>query len=85
MVRHEVRNPFNQQSIHLMASYKAAEALGALSAESALPLLEKYLACSERAVRETCEIAIDKIKWDATPEGKVANQQAKENKEQGTA
>ncbi|KAG8733258.1 deoxyhypusine hydroxylase [Ceratobasidium sp. 423] len=63
----------------------AAEALGALSAESAIPLLEKYLTCPEQAVRETCEIALDKIKWDATPEGKAANQLAKERKEQGTA
>ncbi|ELU38180.1 MFBC-like protein [Rhizoctonia solani AG-1 IA] len=38
-----------------------------------------------RAVRETCEIALDKIKWDATPEGKAAKQLAKEKKEQGTA
>ncbi|CAE6470952.1 unnamed protein product [Rhizoctonia solani] len=63
----------------------AAEALGALSAESAIPLLEKYLTCPERAVRETCEIALDKIKWDATSEGRAAKQLAKENKEQGTA
>jgi hypothetical protein len=65
--------------------FKAAEALGALSAESAKPLLEKYLTCPERAVRETCEIALDKIKWDATPEGQAANNKAKEMKEQGTA
>ena len=64
---------------------KAAEALGALSAESAKPLLEKYLTCPERAVRETCEIALDKIKWDATPEGQAANQKAREAKAQGTA
>ncbi|CAE7055964.1 unnamed protein product [Rhizoctonia solani] len=68
-----------------MVRHEAAEALGALSAESAIPLLEKYLACPERAVRETCEIALDKIKWDATPEGKAANKLAKERKEQGTA
>ncbi|KAF8685720.1 Deoxyhypusine hydroxylase [Rhizoctonia solani] len=68
-----------------MVRHEAAEALGALSAESAIPLLEKYLDCPERAVRETCEIALDKIKWDATPEGKAAKQLAKEKKEQGTA
>ncbi|KAG8781984.1 deoxyhypusine hydroxylase [Ceratobasidium sp. 428] len=68
-----------------MVRHEAAEALGALSAESAKPLLEKYLTCPERAVRETCEIALDKIKWDATPEGQAANKRAKEMKEQGTA
>ncbi|KAG8715126.1 deoxyhypusine hydroxylase, partial [Ceratobasidium sp. 394] len=68
-----------------MVRHEAAEALGALSAESAKPLLEKYLTCPERAVRETCEIALDKIKWDATPEGRAANKRAKEMKEQGTA
>ncbi|QRV92331.1 deoxyhypusine monooxygenase [Ceratobasidium sp. AG-Ba] len=68
-----------------MVRHEAAEALGALSAESAIPLLEKYLASPERAVRETCEIALDKIKWDATPEGQAANKRAKEMKEQGTA
>ncbi|CAE6533871.1 unnamed protein product [Rhizoctonia solani] len=68
-----------------MVRHEAAEALGALSAESAIPLLEKYLTCPERAVRETCEIALDKIKWDATPEGKASNKLAKERKEQGAA
>ncbi|KAG8785778.1 deoxyhypusine hydroxylase [Ceratobasidium sp. 428] len=68
-----------------MVRHEAAEALGALSAESAKPLLEKYLTCPERAVRETCEIALDKIKWDATPEGQAANKRAKEQKKQGTA
>ncbi|KAG8694378.1 deoxyhypusine hydroxylase [Ceratobasidium sp. 395] len=68
-----------------MVRHEAAEALGALSAESAKPLLEKYLTCPERAVRETCEIALDKIKWDATPEGQAANKRAQEMKEQGTA
>ncbi|KAH7337086.1 deoxyhypusine hydroxylase, partial [Rhizoctonia solani] len=78
-------NVLSNESEDPMVRHEAAEALGALSAESAIPLLEKYLTCSERTVRETCEIALDKIKWDATPEGKAANQLAKEKKVQGTA
>ncbi|KAG9096265.1 deoxyhypusine hydroxylase [Ceratobasidium sp. 370] len=78
-------NVLANESEDPMVRHEAAEALGALSAESAKPLLEKYLACPERAVRETCEIALDKIKWDATPEGQAAKKRAKEMKEQGTA
>ncbi|CAE6438617.1 unnamed protein product [Rhizoctonia solani] len=78
-------NVLSNESEDPMVRHEAAEALGALSAESAIPLLEKYLTCPERAVRETCEIALDKIKWDATPEGKAANQLAKEKKVQGIA
>ncbi|CAE6480857.1 unnamed protein product [Rhizoctonia solani] len=69
-------NVLSNESEDPMVRHEAAEALGALSAESAIPLLEKYLTCPERAVRETCEIALDKIKWDSTPEGKAANQLA---------
>ncbi|KZV95504.1 ARM repeat-containing protein [Exidia glandulosa HHB12029] len=47
-----------------MVRHEAAEAMGAISAQSAVPILEKYLNDPERAVRETCEIALDKIKWD---------------------
>ncbi|KAG8736836.1 deoxyhypusine hydroxylase [Ceratobasidium sp. 414] len=78
-------NVLANESEDPMVRHEAAEALGALSAESAKPLLEKYLTCPERAVRETCEIALDKIKWDTTPEGQAANKRAKEMKEQGTA
>ncbi|KAG9087579.1 deoxyhypusine hydroxylase, partial [Ceratobasidium sp. 392] len=78
-------NVLSNESEDPMVRHEAAEALGALSAESAKPLLEKYLTCPERAVRETCEIALDKIKWDATPEGQAANKRAKEMKAQGTA
>lgn len=42
----------------------------------------------ERAVRETCEIAIAKIEWDATPEGQAEaarrETEKKEAEENGT-
>ncbi|KIO21368.1 hypothetical protein M407DRAFT_245504 [Tulasnella calospora MUT 4182] len=54
-----------------MVRHEAAEALGAISQADSLPTLRKYLDDPERAVRETCEIAIAKIEWDTTPEGQA--------------
>lgn len=53
-----------------MVRHEAAEALGALSSESSLPLLRRYLGDESREVRETCEVAIGKIEWDYSDEGK---------------
>lgn len=44
--------------------------MGAISASDSLPILKKYLDDAERTVRETCEIAIAKIEWDHSEEGK---------------
>lgn len=44
--------------------------MGAISDPSSLPVLKEYLNDSERSVRETCEIAIAKIEWDNSEEGK---------------
>ena len=43
--------------------------MGAISDVSSVPILEEFLADSERTVRETCEIAIAKIEWDNSEEG----------------
>lgn len=43
--------------------------MGAISSPSCIPILEGHLADPERTVRETCEIAIAKIKWDNSEEG----------------
>ena len=48
---------------------QAAEAMGAISSASSVPVLEKYLNDSSRTVRETCEIALAKIEWDNSEEG----------------
>lgn len=54
-----------------MVRHEAAEALGALSSEQSLPLLRKYLDDPAREVRETCEIAVGKIEFDHSAEGKA--------------
>jgi deoxyhypusine monooxygenase len=55
-----------------MVRHEAAEALGALSSLQSLDLLKKYRGDESRSVRETCEIAVDKIEWDHfTEEGKA--------------
>ncbi|KII90541.1 hypothetical protein PLICRDRAFT_173942 [Plicaturopsis crispa FD-325 SS-3] len=53
-----------------MVRHEAAEALGAISTTSSIPVLKQYLTHPERAIRETCEIAIAKIEWDNSEEGK---------------
>ncbi|KAJ7095775.1 armadillo-type protein [Mycena belliarum] len=53
-----------------MVRHEAAEAMGAISASASLPILKYYLADPNRSVRETCEIAIAKIEWDNSEEGK---------------
>jgi deoxyhypusine monooxygenase len=50
----------NQQEI---VRHEAAEALGALGQSSSLPLLEKYLHDPSQVIRETCELAVARIKW----------------------
>ncbi|KAI0004575.1 deoxyhypusine hydroxylase [Russula compacta] len=52
-----------------MVRHEAAEAMGAISSASSLPVLKKYLNDSNRSVRETCEIAVAKIEWDRSEEG----------------
>lgn len=44
--------------------------MGAISHPSSLTILKEYLADPERSVRETCEIAVSKIEWDNSEEGK---------------
>ena len=44
--------------------------MGAISSESSIPILKRYLNDSNRSVRETCEIALAKIEWDNSLEGR---------------
>ena len=44
--------------------------MGAISSVSSTEVLRKYLDDPERCVRETCEIALAKIEWDNSEEGK---------------
>lgn len=50
---------------------QAAEAMGAISDPSSLVVLRKYLTHPERAIRETAEIAVAKIEWDNSEQGKA--------------
>jgi len=49
---------------------QAAEAMGAISDPSSIPILKEFLTDPSRSVRETCEIAISKIDWDNSEEGR---------------
>ncbi|CAL1712708.1 unnamed protein product [Somion occarium] len=60
-----------------MVRHEAAEALGAISSTSAIPVLKKYVTDPERCVRETCEIALAKIEWDNSEEGKRHREEEK--------
>jgi deoxyhypusine monooxygenase len=52
--------------------------MGAISDTSSIPILEEFLSDSEVAVRETCDIAIAKIKWDNSEEGKKHKEEQKD-------
>ncbi|KAF9781570.1 armadillo-type protein [Thelephora terrestris] len=54
-----------------MVRHEAAEAMGAISSGSSIPILKLYLNDPNRSVRETCEIALAKIEWDNSPEGRA--------------
>ncbi|WVN87701.1 deoxyhypusine hydroxylase [Cryptococcus depauperatus CBS 7841] len=54
-----------------MVRHEAAEALGAIGAGESLPILRKYMNDESREVRETCEIAVDKIEYDLSEEGRA--------------
>lgn len=51
---------------------QAAEAMGAIGSDDALPVLRKYLKHDNAAIRETCEIAVDKIVFDNSDAGQAA-------------
>ncbi|KAH7912549.1 armadillo-type protein [Hygrophoropsis aurantiaca] len=53
-----------------MVRHEAAEAMGAISSRQSIPILRQYLSDPNRSVRETCEIALAKIDWDNSEEGK---------------
>ncbi|KAI0771216.1 ARM repeat-containing protein [Trametes elegans] len=65
-----LENVLSNEKEDPMVRHEAAEALGALSATSATDVLRKYLNDPEQCVRETCEIALAKIEWDNSEEGK---------------
>ncbi|KAF9027145.1 ARM repeat-containing protein [Hymenopellis radicata] len=53
-----------------MVRHEAAEAMGAISSATSVPILKQYLSDDNESVRDTCEIAIARIEWDNSEEGK---------------
>ena len=66
------------QLIHVL---QAAEAMGAISSPEAIPILKAGLTDTDRSVRETCQIALAKIDWDNSEEGRKYRRE-EENDEQ---
>lgn len=52
----------------VLVRHEAAEALGAIGQLASIPTLSKYCDHPAREIRETCQIAVDLIKWRATGE-----------------
>ncbi|KAM0788018.1 hypothetical protein ACM66B_006217 [Microbotryomycetes sp. NB124-2] len=61
---------------HPMVRHEAAEAMGAISDPSSLPVLRRFLTHDNVSIRETAEIAVAKIEWDNSDEGKKAEPNA---------
>lgn len=55
----------------VMVRHEAAEAMGAISSSLSIPILKEYVTHDNRVLRETCQIAISKIEWNNSEEGKA--------------
>lgn len=64
---------------HPMVRHEAAEAMGAISSPKALPILQQYLHDNNVSVRETCELALQKIQFDHAGTSASANGTGKES------
>lgn len=65
---------------HPMVRHEAAEAMGAISSQKALPTLKEFLQDENVSVRETCELALEKIEYD---HGISAGSSSRNNKANG--
>ena len=54
-----------------MVRHEAAEAMGAISSVQSIPILKEFMNDERREVRETCEIALAKVEWDNSEEGRA--------------
>ena len=50
--------------------HEAAENMGEISSMQSIPMLKEFLNDERREVRETCEIALAKVEWDNSEEGR---------------
>ena len=53
---------------HVMVRHEAAEAMGAIGDHSAKPMLERFVGDEKIEVAESCEVALDLLKWCRTAE-----------------
>ncbi|KAI8338918.1 armadillo-type protein [Chlamydoabsidia padenii] len=82
----QIKNPYADKALidvlengeeHEMVRHEAAEALAAIGSVDSIAYLEKYLNDPSEAVSETCELAIDKIRYDNDPKTKEEREQNK--------
>lgn len=57
-------------SQHVMVRHEAAEAIGAIGDKAGLDVLRPYVGHKERAISETAEIAVAKIEYDHSDQGR---------------
>jgi deoxyhypusine monooxygenase len=74
ILRAVLKDDVNQQC---MVRHEAAEALGALGDTESLPLLQDYYKNDPLLeIRQTCELAIERINWENSKQGKEEQLQA---------
>lgn len=56
-----LESTLRDNSVHPMVRHEAAEAMGAIGNPVSIPILKEFLRDSEISVRETCELALEKI------------------------
>jgi deoxyhypusine monooxygenase len=67
-----LRDVVESDAQQVMVRHEAAEALGALGDKESLPLLEKYFREDPSLeIRQTCELAIDRINWEHSDRAKT--------------
>ncbi|KAK9481358.1 armadillo-type protein [Lipomyces japonicus] len=67
----------SNESEDAMVRHEAAEALGAIGNEKSLPILQKYLTEDDlEVIRQTCELAIARIKWSHSSAAQTENLQS---------
>ncbi|XP_048470169.1 deoxyhypusine hydroxylase isoform X2 [Rhincodon typus] len=56
-----------------MVRHECAEALGSIAKEPCLEVLKEYLHDGERVVKESCEVALDMLEYENSPEFQYAD------------
>ncbi|KAM0746759.1 ARM repeat-containing protein [Meredithblackwellia eburnea MCA 4105] len=69
--------------IHVMVRHEAAEAIGAIGQQESLEVLGEFRNHEERAIRETAEIAWEKVRWDNSEEGREERRKEEERRKDG--